>query len=209
MLKREHVNLTIFVYSFPPKYWNSWVCVFLVCQLIYRWVVLFFFNFYIILDFSVWRVWPLWRRHTQLYDSSPAILVSSANVVLGWVVIGFLWKQVVVVPVKFACLKIIILLAKRFTVALPVWHMGRQKPFHAHFFGMKNGMALDIEVHIQWKAEWEGRRLGQRTGYLRRQQLKGFQQWKWFKVRHGKPNPWANLVVLLYARIFREIEFFK
>lgn len=39
---------------------------------------------------------------------------------------------------------------------------GKAKAFSHSVFGMRNGMALDMEVHIQWKAEWEGRRLDQR-----------------------------------------------
>lgn len=111
----------------------------------------------------------------------------------------------VVVPVTFACLKIIVLAKILLLYLFGIWEgksLFTLLFWHEKWHGIGYGRSYSMKSRVRrQKARSE-------NGYLRKQKLKGFQQWKWLEVRHGKPA-WADIFVVFYARIFREIEFFK
>ena len=100
------------------------------------------------------------------------VLVFFPNVVLGWMVIRFLGKQVVVVLLKFACLKILILLAKWLTdCCFTCLAYGKAKAFLCSFFWHEKWHGVGYGDPYSMKNRVRRQKARPENGYLRRQQV--------------------------------------
>lgn len=70
------------------------------------------------------------------------------------------------------------------------------------FFCVKNVMTSEYGCSYSVKSRVRRQKARSENGYLMKQQLKGFQQWKWLRIKHVN-FICINLVVILYARICR------